>query len=67
MASKFDTEWRRARGFAAFLRDERGASGIEYALIAAGISVVISAVVLAIGATLQNDYYQPLADEMSGE
>jgi pilus assembly protein Flp/PilA len=67
LATKFDTEWRRARGFAAFLRDERGASAIEYALIAAGISVVISAAVLAIGSTLQNNYYQPLAEKLSGD
>jgi Flp pilus assembly pilin Flp len=67
LATNFETTPRRATPFRAFLRDERAASAIEYALIAAGISVVISAVVLAIGATLQNDYYQPLVDKMSGE
>ena len=36
----------------AFLRDESGATAIEYGLIAAGISVVIIATVNAIGTTL---------------
>jgi len=67
LATNFETTPRRAMSLGAFLRDERATSAIEYALIAAGISVVISAVVLAIGATLQNDYYQPLVDGMGGE
>ena len=36
----------------AFLRDESGATAIEYGLIAAGISIVIIASVNAIGSTL---------------
>ena len=36
----------------AFLRDESGATAIEYGLIAAGISVVIIAAVNNIGSTL---------------
>jgi len=36
----------------AFLKDESGATAIEYGLIAAGISVVIIATVNAIGTTL---------------
>ena len=36
----------------AFLRDESGATAIEYGLIAAGISVVIIAAVNAIGSSL---------------
>ena len=36
----------------AFLKDESGATAIEYGLIAAGISVVIIASVNAIGSTL---------------
>jgi pilus assembly protein Flp/PilA len=35
----------------AFLKDESGATAIEYGLIAAGISVVIIATVNAIGTT----------------
>jgi pilus assembly protein Flp/PilA len=37
----------------AFLKDESGATAIEYGLIAAGISVVIIATVNAIGTTLK--------------
>lgn len=36
----------------AFLKDETGATAIEYGLIAAGISVVIIATVNTIGSTL---------------
>ena len=36
----------------AFLKDESGATAIEYGVIAAGISVVIIASVNAIGSTL---------------
>ena len=38
--------------FFAFLKDESGATAIEYGLIAAGISVVIIASVNAIGSSL---------------
>ena len=36
-----------------FLRDESGATAIEYALIASGISIVIAATVVAIGGDVQ--------------
>ena len=36
----------------AFTRDERGATAIEYGLIAAGIAVAISVVVFAVGSDL---------------
>jgi pilus assembly protein Flp/PilA len=39
-----------------FLRDQSGATAIEYGLIAAGISVVIVVVVNALGGQLQNTY-----------
>jgi len=35
-----------------FIRDEKGATAIEYALIAAGISVVIMGAVTALGTTV---------------
>ena len=38
--------------FAKFLRDEHGATAIEYGLIAAGISVAIITVVGTLGSTL---------------
>jgi len=40
----------------AFLRDESGATAIEYGLIAAGISVVIIATVNSIGSTLNSKF-----------
>jgi len=39
--------------FARFLRNESGATAIEYGLIAAGISVAIVAVVKGVGTQLQ--------------
>ena len=40
----------------AFLKDESGATAIEYGLIAAGISVVIIATVNSIGTTLNGKF-----------
>jgi pilus assembly protein Flp/PilA len=40
----------------AFLRDETGATAIEYALIAAGISIVIVVAVTSIGTTLSTTF-----------
>jgi len=42
--------------FGRFLRDESGATAIEYGLIAAGISVAIIAVVNTLGSQLQNTF-----------
>ena len=39
-----------------FLRDESGATAIEYGLIAAGISVAIIAVVNSLGGQVQNTF-----------
>ncbi|HWP25045.1 MAG TPA: Flp family type IVb pilin [Xanthobacteraceae bacterium] len=39
-----------------FLRDESGATAIEYGLIAAGIAVAIIAVVKGLGTSLQNTF-----------
>jgi pilus assembly protein Flp/PilA len=39
-----------------FVKDESGATAIEYGLIAAGISVAIIAVVNGIGSTLNNKF-----------
>ena len=46
-----------------FLKDEPGATAIEYGLIAAGISVVIIATVNAIGSTL-NAKFQYISDTL---
>ena len=42
--------------FARFLRDERGATAIEYGLIAAGISVAIIATVSGLGTKLNSTF-----------
>ncbi len=39
-----------------FMHDDRGATAIEYGLIAAGISVAIIAAVQSIGGSLQNTF-----------
>jgi pilus assembly protein Flp/PilA len=41
---------------ARFVKDESGATAIEYGLIAAGISIVIIAVVNGIGSTLNTKF-----------
>jgi pilus assembly protein Flp/PilA len=41
------------RSLRRFLREERAATAIEYALIASGISIVIAATVVAIGGNVQ--------------
>ena len=40
----------------AFLKNESGATAIEYGLIAAGISVAIIAIVQAVGTNLTNKF-----------
>ena len=47
----------------AFLKDESGATAIEYGLIAAGISVVIIGTVNLIGSTL-NAKFQFISDQL---
>jgi pilus assembly protein Flp/PilA len=44
------------QSFARFLKDEAGATAIEYGLIAAGIAVVIIAAVNGIGSTLNTNF-----------
>jgi pilus assembly protein Flp/PilA len=49
--------------FVAFLRDESGATAIEYGLIAAGISIAIIAVVNTLGSTL-NTKFKSISDQL---
>lgn len=42
--------------FSKFLRDQSGATAIEYCLIAAGLSIVILAAVNSIGTTLSTNF-----------
>jgi pilus assembly protein Flp/PilA len=50
---------------ARFIKDESGATAIEYGLIAAGISLAIIAVVQTIGGTL-NTKFTELSDALIG-
>jgi pilus assembly protein Flp/PilA len=49
--------------FVAFLKNESGATAIEYGLIAAGISVAIIAVVNGLGTTL-NDKFTSISTQL---
>ena len=51
--------------FVAFLKDESGATAIEYGLIAAGISVVIIAAVQSVGSNL-NATFTAVASALAG-
>ena len=51
---------RQAKGRARLCGDERGASSIEYALIAAGIGAALAATVYSLGTTTK-DLYSSLA------
>ena len=42
--------------FGRFLRDDRGATSIEYAIIASGVSIVIVGTVLTLGTTVKGFY-----------
>lgn len=42
--------------FRRFLRDERGATSIEYAIIASGVSIVIVGVIATLGSNVKSLY-----------
>jgi pilus assembly protein Flp/PilA len=44
------------RSFCDFVRDDSGATAIEYAIIASGIAGAIIVVVMSLGTTLQTKY-----------
>jgi pilus assembly protein Flp/PilA len=44
-----------------FQADESGATAIEYAMVAAGISVAVAGVVTSIGSTLKTSFYDKIA------
>ena len=43
-----------------FLKDQKGATAIEYALIAAGIGVTIASTVWGVGSALKQNWYDKL-------
>ncbi len=48
----------------AFARNENGATAIEYALIAGGISIVILTAVIAVGDTVRDDLFGKVANAL---
>lgn len=44
-----------------FAADERGATAIEYALVAAGIAVAVASIVFSVGSTLKTNFYDQIA------
>ena len=44
-----------------FLADERGATAIEYAMIAAGIGATIASTVWGLGSALKENWYDKIA------
>ena len=44
-----------------FIEDDRGATAIEYAMIAAGIGVTIASTVWGLGSALKENWYDKLS------
>ena len=44
-----------------FLKDQQGATAIEYALIAAGVGATIATTVWSLGSTLKENWWDKLA------
>ena len=45
-----------------FLSDERGATAIEYSIVAAGIALVVAPIVYVLGSTVFTNLYQQIAN-----
>jgi pilus assembly protein Flp/PilA len=56
-----ETPRRRPTLLARFVADERGATAIEYALIAAGVGAAIAATVFSFGSDLKSTFYDRIA------
>lgn len=50
--------------FRGFTHDERGATAIEYALIASIISIAIAAVAVTLGETVRDDLFGKVANAL---
>jgi pilus assembly protein Flp/PilA len=44
-----------------FMRDESGATAIEYALVASGVAVAIASTVMSLGSAVKNNLYNNVA------
>jgi pilus assembly protein Flp/PilA len=52
--------------FLRFLRDNKGATAIEYAMIATGVSIAIIAGVTSLGQTVKTTFYDKLTVVIGG-
>ena len=64
MAGKTNVWSTAARAAGRLLVDERGATAIEYALIASGIGAAIMTIVFGVGQTVVNNLYNRIASAM---
>jgi|HubBroStandDraft_4_1064222.scaffolds.fasta_scaffold164971_2 pilus assembly protein Flp/PilA len=64
MASKTNVWSTAARDIGRLLVDERGATAIEYALIASGIGAAIMTIVFGVGQTVVNNLYNRIASAL---
>ena len=55
-----------SKSFSRFIRNRKGATAIEYGLIAAGIAVAISVVVVLLGSTVSNFFGNVLVAILGG-
>ena len=51
---------------ATFAANDRGATAIEYGLIAAGVAMAVISVVYSIGSTIQNSLYSKIEQGLGG-
>ena len=51
-----------ARQFTRLLADERAATAIEYAMIAAGVGAAIAATVFTLGSSVKTNLYEKISD-----
>jgi pilus assembly protein Flp/PilA len=65
MASKTSIWTTTATAAGRFLADERGATAIEYAIIASGIGGTIAAIVFGLGGTVLTNLYSRIAGALS--
>jgi pilus assembly protein Flp/PilA len=64
MASRMNFLSSAMRGASRFVADERGATAIEYALIASGVGAAVAATVFGIGSTVTTNLYNKIAAMM---
>ena len=61
MARKLNLLSNSRRAAGRFLADERGATAIEYALIASGIGAAVISIVFGLGTTVTNNLYNKVS------